>query len=79
MSHEDGASDLPEDMSQGDDTIDIAEMNTDGQSFRAVNAEMPEHQFDRLDELKDYLGLTWKGFLLMGYRCMMEHYVEDEE
>lgn len=79
MSRDEDESHLPTDGVQGAESINSDKINTESEKLRTVIAEMPESQFDRLDDLKDHLGLTWKGFLLFGYRCMMENYVPDDE
>lgn len=79
MSRDEDDATLPEDGEDGMGSINADKINTEEEKLRTVLAEMPESQFNRLDDLKDHLGLTWKGFLLSGYRCMMENYVLEDE
>ncbi len=79
MSRDEEDNGLPHDDTDALESINRDKLKTEDEKLRTVLAEMPESQFNRLEELKDYLGLTWKGFLLFGYRCMMDNYVPDDE
>lgn len=79
MPHDDDGPGNHEDPEDAIEAMDPSNLDTSDEKMKTVLANMPESQFEMLEDLKDYLGFTWKGFLLGGYRCMMEHYVEDEE
>jgi hypothetical protein len=37
-----------------------------------LNVEVDQEEYDRLSEVKDAHGLTWKGMLLQGARSLYE-------